>query len=263
MNLSVNARDAMPNGGKIVIETSAVEFDESIQVQYAQASPGSFVCLSVSDTGCGIPAENLTRIFEPFFTTKDVGKGTGLGLATVFGIVQQHKGWINVYSEVGQGTIFRIYIPRLAKISDQKFVAPTMESSPGGNETILVVEDEPKLRASVVNLLARLGYKVLEASDGASAMEVWKKHRTQVLLAKKVWDQHHDEIRLLLTDMVMPGGIERKGFGRSASEREHRIEGDYVSGYSSEVAGKDFSAGRRRQLSHQTVSSAKTRPNHP
>ena len=123
MNLAVNARDAMPNGGQLVIETSAVEFDESTAAQSAQARPGSFVCLSVSDTGCGIPPEILPQIFEPFFTTKDVGKGTGLGLATVFGIVQQHQGWINVYSEVGHGTTFRIYLPRLAEMSDQKSVA--------------------------------------------------------------------------------------------------------------------------------------------
>src|SRR5260221_8530993 len=124
LNLAVNSRDAMPKGGDLVIETSAVEFDEFSAVQSPQARPGLFVCLSVSDTGTGIPPEILPRIFEPFFTTKEIGKGTGLGLATVFGIVQQHKGWINVYSEVGRGTTVRVYLPRLARISDQKFVAP-------------------------------------------------------------------------------------------------------------------------------------------
>jgi two-component system cell cycle sensor histidine kinase/response regulator CckA len=240
MNLSVNARDAMPQGGKIVIEISAVEFDESIKDQYAQASPGSFVCLSVSDTGTGIPAEILPKIFEPFFTTKDVGKGTGLGLATVFGIVQQHQGWINVYSEIGQGTSFRIYFPRLARISDQKFVAPTTEPMPGGKETILVVEDEPKLRASVVNFLSGLSYNVLEASDGASAIEAWKKHRAQVLLAKNVWNQHRDEIHLLLTDMVMPGGMSGKDLGELLLKENIGLKVIYVSGYSAEVAAKDF-----------------------
>jgi two-component system cell cycle sensor histidine kinase/response regulator CckA len=240
MNLSVNARDAMPKGGKIIIETSAVEFDESIKDSYAQARPGSFVCLSVSDTGSGIPPEILPKIFEPFFTTKDVGKGTGLGLATVFGIVQQHKGWINVYSEVGQGTAFRIYIPRLARISDQKFVSPTTETMPGGKETILVVEDEAKLRASVINILSRLGYNVLEASDGASAIEAWKKHKTQILLAKKVWNQHRDEIHLLLTDMVMPGGMTGKDLGEQLLKENTGLKVLYVSGYSAEVAGKDF-----------------------
>jgi PAS domain S-box-containing protein len=120
MNLVVNARDAMPKGGRLIIETAAVDFDENIREQSAQARPGTFVCLSVSDNGCGIPPENLARIFEPFFTTKAVGKGTGLGLATVFGIVEQHHGWVDVYSEVGQGTTFRIYFPRLATASPQK-----------------------------------------------------------------------------------------------------------------------------------------------
>jgi PAS domain S-box-containing protein len=240
MNLAVNARDAMPKGGRIIIEASAVIFDESIKDQYVQASAGSFVCLSVSDTGSGIPPEILPKIFEPFFTTKDVGKGTGLGLATVFGIVQQHKGWINVYSEIGQGTTFRIYIPRLARISDQKFVAPLTEPASGGNETILVVEDEPKLRASVINMLSRLGYNVLEASDGANALEVWNKHHIKVGLAQKVFNRQEDEIHLLLTDMVMPGGMTGKDLGERLLKENPKLKVIYASGYSTEVAAKDF-----------------------
>jgi CheY-like chemotaxis protein len=240
MNLAVNARDAMPKGGKLVIEASAVVFDESIKDQYVQASAGSFVCLSVSDTGSGIPPEILPKIFEPFFTTKDVGKGTGLGLATVFGIVQQHKGWINVYSEIGQGTTFRIYLPRLARISDQKFVAPLTEPARGGNETILVAEDEPKLRASVINILSRLGYNVLEASDGANALEVWKKHHVKVGLAQKVFNRQEDEIHLLLTDMVMPGGMTGKDLGERLLQENPKLKVIYASGYSSEVAARDF-----------------------
>jgi PAS domain S-box-containing protein len=240
MNLAVNARDAMPKGGKIVIETSAVEFDESIRAQSAHACPGSFVCLSVSDTGTGIPPEILPKIFEPFFTTKDVGKGTGLGLATVFGIVQQHQGWINVYSEVGHGTVFRIYIPRLAWVSDQKFVAPLTEPARGGNETILLVEDEPKLRASVRNILSRLRYNVLEASDAASALETWKKHRNEVHFAQKVWNQRRDGIHLLLTDIIMPGGMNGKDLGAQLLKDNPGLKVIYVSGYSAEIAGKDF-----------------------
>ena len=115
LNLTVNARDAMPKGGQLTIQTTAVELDAAEAAQMAQARAGSFVCLNVADSGAGIPPEILSRIFEPFFTTKDVGKGTGLGLATVFGIVQQHNGWINVASQVGRGTTFRIYLPRLVK----------------------------------------------------------------------------------------------------------------------------------------------------
>jgi two-component system cell cycle sensor histidine kinase/response regulator CckA len=115
LNLTVNARDAMPNGGQVTIKTATVEFDESAAAQMAGARAGSFACLSVSDAGAGIPPEILPRIFEPFFTTKEIGKGTGLGLATAFGIVQQHNGWINVISQVGQGTTFHIYLPRLVK----------------------------------------------------------------------------------------------------------------------------------------------------
>jgi PAS domain S-box-containing protein len=240
MNLAVNARDAMPKGGKLVVETFAVELDDLSVATTPLSRPGAFVCLSVSDTGCGIPPEIMPKIFEPFFTTKDVGKGTGLGLATVFGIVQQHQGWINVYSEVGRGTTFRIYLPRLARISDQKFVTPTAEPAPGGSETILVVEDEPKLRASVVNVLSHLGYNVLEAADGASAIEAWKKHRAQILLARKVWNQPLDEIHLLLTDMVMPGGMTGKDLGEALLKENPGLKVIYVSGYNAEVAGKDF-----------------------
>ena len=226
MNLAVNSRDAMPKGGRLVIETSTAEFDESVRGQSAQARPGSFVCLSVSDTGCGIPAENLPRIFEPFFTTKDIGKGTGLGLATVFGIVQQHQGWVHVYSEAGHGTTFRIYLPRLAGMSRQEPEPPTLTSMRGGNETILLVEDDAFLRASMHKALSQLGYCVLEAINGIEALEVWKQHR--------------EEIHLLLTDLVMPGGMTGKGLAERLLEENPKLKVIYVSGYSAEVAGKDF-----------------------
>jgi PAS domain S-box-containing protein len=228
MNLSVNSRDAMPRGGRLVIETSAVDFNETVTAQSAKGRPGAFVCLSVSDNGCGIPPENLSRIFEPFFTTKDVGKGTGLGLATLFGIVQQHNGWVNVYSEVGQGTTFRIYLPRLAKlsISPQKTEQPVLTTLRGGDETILLVEDDNFLRPSVRQTLTHLGYRVLEASNGIEALEVWKKHR--------------DEIHLLLTDMVMPGGITGKELSVRLLQENPKLKVVYASGYSAEIISHDF-----------------------
>jgi PAS domain S-box-containing protein len=226
LNLTVNARDAMPKGGRLVIETSAVDFDESVIGQTAQARPGSFVCLSVSDTGYGIPKENLSRIFEPFFTTKEVGKGTGLGLATLFGIVQQHQGWVNVYSEVGQGTTFRIFLPRLANMSSQKSEQPKQSVMRGGNESILLVEDDAFLHASVRKILSHLGYHVLDAANGVEALAVWKQNR--------------DSIHLLLTDLVMPGGITGIDLAARLLKKNPKLKVIYASGYSAEVAGKDF-----------------------
>ncbi|HTB83057.1 MAG TPA: PAS domain S-box protein [Candidatus Sulfotelmatobacter sp.] len=226
LNLVVNARDAMPNGGQLVIETSGVEFDESAVGHSAEIRTGSFVCLSVSDSGCGIPPEILPKIFEPFFTTKDVGKGTGLGLATVFGIVKQHQGWISVYSELTHGTTFRIYLPRLAKAGHAKSAQPALTTLRGGNETILLVEDDPSLRVSARKALTKLGYRILEAPTGVKAMEVWKENR--------------DEIRLLLTDLVMPDGMTGKDLAQRILQEEPKMKVIYMSGYSAEIAGKDF-----------------------
>jgi len=226
MNLAVNSRDAMPGGGRLIIETSAVEYDESVCEQSAQARPGSFVCLNVSDTGCGITPEILPHIFEPFFTTKETGKGTGLGLSTVFGIIRQHQGWINVYSEVGHGTTFRIYLPRIAKMSVQKTEQPASATLRGGDETILLVEDDMILRVSVFKILLQLGYRVFDAVNGVEALKIWK--------------QHHDEIRLLLTDLVMPGGINGRQLGERLLNEKPELKVIYASGYSAEVAGADF-----------------------
>ncbi len=226
LNLTVNARDAMPKGGQLIIETYAVEFDQATAAHTSQARPGSFVCLSVSDTGCGISSEILPRIFEPFFTTKDVGKGTGLGLATVFGIVQQHQGWIDVDSEVGQGTTFRVYLPRVASASDKGVVRPPLTSIHGGDETILLVEDDFTLRAAMQSALLRLGYRVLEASTGDEALQVWKQHR--------------DKIQLLLTDLVMPGGMTGKELAGQLLQRDPNLRVIYVTGYSAETTSRDF-----------------------
>ena len=226
MNLAVNSRDAMTDGGQLVIETSAVEFDQLAAAQSAKIRPGSFVCLGVSDTGRGIPPEYLPRIFEPFFTTKRVGEGTGLGLATTFGIVQQHQGWVDVYSEVGRGTTFRIYLPRMEKTSQPKSEQSPLEALRGGSETILLVEDDAPLRASFCKALAQLGYHVLEAANGVEALEIWTQHR--------------DEIHLLLADMVMPGGTTGKDLGERLLGDNQKLKIIYTSGYSPEVAGKGF-----------------------
>ena len=226
MNLVVNACDAMPKGGRLVIETSAADFDETIREQSAQARPGSYVCLGVSDTGSGIAPEIIPRIFEPFFTTKEIGKGTGLGLATVAGIIQQHQGWINAYSEAGRGTTFRIYIPRLAKMSPQNPEQSAPEDMRGGNETILLVEDDAYLRASLRKTLSRLGYRTFQAVNGIEALEIWKQHR--------------DEIHLLLSDMVIPGGITGKDLGERLLKEKPGLKVIYISGYSAEIAGNDI-----------------------
>ena len=227
MNLILNARDALPGGGAIHVATASVELDELAAAQTPAARPGHFVTLTVSDTGRGIAPEVLPHIFEPFFTTKEVGQGTGLGLATVFGIVQQHHGWITVYSEPGHGTTFRLYLPWCElPVTAPPPPPPTLAQTPGGTETILVVEDELAVRNFITKVLKRLGYRVLEAPSGRAALEVWAAHRA--------------DIRLLVTDLVMPDGIS----GRELSEQLHAERPElpviYISGYSADVAGQDF-----------------------
>jgi len=203
INLCVNARDAMPDGGRLSIGTAQVELAESDVVSRAEARAGRFLCLTISDTGCGMDEATLKRIFEPFFTTKEVGKGTGLGLATVYGIVKQHHGWVDVESVVGQGTTFRIFLPERAGFGDADKQA-TAGQIPGGTETVLVVEDDASLRRMVVGTLRVLGYRVWDAANGKEAMALWKTHR--------------GDISLLFTDMVMPEGMS----GLALAERFRR-----------------------------------------
>jgi two-component system, cell cycle sensor histidine kinase and response regulator CckA len=180
-----------------------------------------YVCLSVSDTGCGIAPENLTLIFEPFFTTKEFGKGTGLGLATVYGIIKQHQGWVEVDSTVGKGTTFRLYLPAVEApvLISSKPVAPPVEKK--GFETILVVEDDSMVRRMLETLLSMGGYQILSAASGAEALQVWK--------------TNHAKVKLLLTDMVMPGGISGKELAETLRQERPELRVLISSGYSSDL----------------------------
>ena len=162
MNLAVNARDAMPKGGRLTIGINPIQADAERVKGHSDAQPGLFACLSVTDAGCGMDETTLKRLFEPFFTTKEPGKGTGLGLATVYGIVAQHKGWVEVQSEIGKGTTFNVFFPATTKVMEEP--GPTKETAAlGGHETILLVEDEASVRRVLRQVLRKLGYRVLEA----------------------------------------------------------------------------------------------------
>jgi two-component system, cell cycle sensor histidine kinase and response regulator CckA len=192
INLAINARDAMPNGGELFISTSNVDLDEEYCATHVEIQPGSYVMLEVRDTGYGMSGEVKTHLFEPFFTTKPKGRGTGLGLATIYGAVKQANGSIEVDSEEGEGAIFRIYLPRLAAPAEPlERESPFALGMPGGEETILLVEDERIVRELAIKILKRLGYNVLSATDGAQAIDVAKEYK--------------DHINLLMTDVVMPG----------------------------------------------------------
>ncbi len=191
LNLTVNARDAMPQGGKLIIKTADVDLDEAYAAIHAQVEPGPYVLLAVTDTGCGMDEPTRSHIFEPFFTTKEVGKGTGLGLSTVYGIIRQSGGHIWVYSESGQGTTFKIYLPRIGAGKAVPSRDRVSRASLRGHETILLVEDEDLVRQIARRILQSHGYTVLEARDGNEALQIY--------------ERHEGHIHLMLTDLVMPG----------------------------------------------------------
>ena len=234
MNLAVNSRDAMPRGGQLLITTSTIRINEHYVQQHPESRTGSFVCLSVTDTGCGMSKETLARMFEPFFTTKEVGKGTGLGLATVYGIVKQHQGWVEVTSELRIGTTFRVYFPPSDKPADSAEKPSNVDAVRGGHETILLVEDEPVLRELARVILKDYNYEVVEASSGVEAL--------------KIWDERGGKIDLLLTDMVMPEGISGRELAETLRGRKPDLKIIFTSGYSSEVMGRDPSLGDIRFL---------------
>jgi CheY-like chemotaxis protein len=226
VNLAINARDAMPGGGTLTIKTENVTLDEDYAAHHVEVTPGDYVMLAVSDTGTGMSQEVIGRAFEPFFTTKREGEGTGLGLSQVFGWVKQSGGHIKVYSEVGHGTTIKLYLPRADAASVEK-EAPAEAAPPSGDETILVVEDNPNVRKTVLRQLGDLGYGTIEAEDGAAALRLAREGAS---------------FDLLLTDVIMPGGI-------TGYELAHRLRAErpdlkvlFTSGYTELAAPVDEAA---------------------
>ncbi len=220
LNLVVNARDAMPQGGKVTVETKNVVLDETYTARHAAVEPGRYVMLAVSDTGTGMDAATQKRIFEPFFTTKEQGKGTGLGLSTVYGIVKQSGGNICVYSELGQGTTFKVYLPQFAKDATEFEPREIIVETPQGTETILLVEDDEVVRKLTRETLEMSGYVVLEATNGNHALSVCETHQSQ--------------IHLILTDVVMPQMSGREMVQR-LSARLSQVPVLYMSGYTDDA----------------------------
>jgi two-component system, cell cycle sensor histidine kinase and response regulator CckA len=230
VNLCLNAKDALPNGGKLTLESSLVNFDIETAKLHSESRPGQFACLRISDTGVGMKADVIKHLFEPFFTTKEIGKGTGLGLAASYGIVSQHKGWINVESVLGQGTTVRLYLPLSMKIAIEakSEKTPSLLSLKGQNETILLVEDEAALLSVTTMGLTKLGYQVLTATNGEEAFERW--------------EQNRGRIDLVLTDMRMPKGMSGLDLAKKIWQSSPSLKVIIMSGYSSEILG-DNTAG--------------------
>jgi CheY-like chemotaxis protein len=216
----VNARDAMPKGGRLTVETSDVELDSTYARDHVTVKPGPYVMLAVSDTGMGMSRETMAHIFEPFFTTKESGRGTGLGLSTVYGIVKQSGGYIWVYSEPGMGTTFKVYLPRVAEQVESKGAAVEPPVARKGSETVLLVEDDEGVRVLTSMILSANGYQVLLAQDAAAA--------------ERLSEKHAGAIHLLLTDIIIPGTS-----GRELAKRITKQHPDtrvlYMSGYTDNV----------------------------
>jgi PAS domain S-box-containing protein len=262
MNLCINARDAMPEGGSLIVETSKVQFDaEACKVQ-PLAHPGDYVMLSVTDSGTGMDSATLDRIFEPFFTTKEPGKGTGLGLATVYGIVRQHNGFVHVYSEVGTGTTFRVYVPVSCAKAASREKADDSLPVRGGAETLLVVEDHEGLRQLAVETLSRLGYNVIAASDGEQAVSEFLKYQ--------------DAIHLALLDLVLPKLNGPQVYNRICEARPdlpvvfatgysadfallHKIQQDGLPVLQKPYTARDLARKVREALDHHSTRAASTR----
>jgi signal transduction histidine kinase/ActR/RegA family two-component response regulator len=248
MNLAVNARDAMPRGGTLTIRAAAEEIEPGYVHSHPDARPGHFVRISVEDTGCGIDLATLPHIFEPFFTTKEIGKGTGLGLATVYGIIKQHEGWIDVQSEVARGTAFNVYFPAQSGfVITTPVVGRTPAEMQRGEETILLVEDEFVLRELARSILRDCGYRVIDAPSGVEAL--------------KIWEKEMDSVDLVLTDMVMPDGVSGMDLANRIAASKPGIRIIFASGYSmddldTEFLRKGFAAFLQKPYTHVTLSKA-------
>jgi signal transduction histidine kinase len=216
LNLALNARDAMPNGGKLTLETKNVVLDENYAAMSSEVNPGNYVMIAVSDSGEGIPASQLEKVFEPFFTTKDVGKGSGLGLSMVYGFVKQSNGHIKIYSEEGHGTTVKLYLPQAAGVTDALPAEAGTSEFVRGDESILIVEDDALVREYVVTQISRLGYDTLAANNAAEALAIIN---------------GPERIDLLFTDVIMPGGMNGRQLAIEAQTRRPGLKLLYTSGY--------------------------------
>ena len=216
LNLALNARDAMPYGGKLTLESKSVDLDESYASMHSEVTPGSYVMVAISDTGAGIPAANLEKVFDPFFTTKEVGKGTGLGLSMVFGFVKQSGGHVKIYSEEGHGTSVKLYLPRATGLDHVTAEQPASPTVKGGHEVVLVVEDDALVRKYVVTQVGSLGYTTLEAGNAAEALVVI---------------DNTEGIDLLFTDVIMPGSMNGRQLADEALKRRPALKTLFTSGY--------------------------------
>jgi hypothetical protein len=233
VNLAVNARDAMPRGGQLFIATEKVHIEEAYVRAHSEARAGEFVSLSVRDTGSGIRPEHLPCIFEPFFSTKESGRGSGLGLATVHGIVKQHHGWVEVTTQLGAGATFRVFLPVIPPPSAGTTAPATEPCSHGGSEGILLVEDDLAVRLTTQRVLGTFGYRTWEAATGREALALW--------------GERAKEIDLLLTDMVLPDGITGQELAQRMRAQRPGLKAVFISGYGPEVTGMDRDFLRRNR----------------
>jgi CheY-like chemotaxis protein len=220
LNLAVNGRDAMPHGGVLTLTTRVVSVSAGLAALHGRSLEGDYFSIEVADTGCGIDPGHLPHLFEPFFTTKEVGKGTGLGLATVFGIVEEHGGWVTVESNLGEGSLFTVWLPCQTG-SEVETTHTWRDIAPRGHETILLAEDEELVRLVAHRLLTRHGYTVIAAHSGRHALEIWR--------------ERADEIDLLLTDIVMPEGVSGTDLAQRLRAERPDLKVIYTSGYAAEI----------------------------